>query len=155
MGERVQKIAFLVFALAFVAIMAVLNTSILTLGTSANGQLTSTISSNDSALAIYDQGSVYGSSVSSCAKDPGKVCATEMNVFVITCADTAGAKYDVNNKYTAAVNEDQRINSAAKFESHLCYNTNQVCTGILFIQEGAAKTGAQALIGELTAPSLT
>ena len=49
MGSRVQKIAFLIFALMFVAIMAVLNTSILTLGTSSNEQLTSVVASDDSA----------------------------------------------------------------------------------------------------------
>lgn len=147
MGERVQKIAFLIFALAFVAIMAVLNTSILTLGTSANGQLTATVSSNDSALAIYDQGDVYGSTVINCAKDPSKVCSTDMRVFVVTNAsaqDSAKVKeYGTvaNEKYMpdGGIND---INSTAKFNSYLCYNANNVCTGILFVQDGAGLDAA-------------
>lgn len=140
MGSRVQKIAFLIFALMFVAIMAILNTTILTMGTSANSQLTTTVTSDDSSLQIYDQGSLYGSSVVTCAKDPGKVASTDMNIYVITNADADGTKYTTNNKYdgsgdTAA---GTNINKTAKFNSYLCNNANGVTTGILFIQQNTA-----------------
>ena len=140
MGSRVQKIAFLIFALMFVAIMAILNTTILTMGTSANSQLTTTVTSDDSSLQIYDQGSLYGSSVVTCAKDPGKVASTDMNIYVITNADKDGTKYDTTNKYDGSGNTSDctNINKTAKFNSYLCNNANGVTTGILFIQQNTA-----------------
>lgn len=140
MGSRVQKIAFLIFALMFVAIMAILNTTILTMGTSANSQLTTTVTSDDSSLQIYDQGSLYGSSVVTCAKDPGKVASTDMNIYVITNADKDGTKYDTTNKYDGSGNtsDGTNINKTAKFNSYLCNNANGVTTGILFIQQNTA-----------------
>lgn len=141
MGSRVQKIAFLIFALMFVAIMAILNTSILTLGTSANGQLTTTVSSDDSALSIYDDNSVYGSSVINCAKDPAGVGDTILNVFVFTNGNNKdtkpGAHYNKDAKYAVSdATDGNYINRTAKFKSYLCYNSNNVCTGVCFVQEG-------------------
>ena len=137
MGSRVQKIAFLIFALMFVAIMAILNTTILTMGTSANSQLTTTVTSDDSSLQIYDQGSLYGSSVVTCAKDPGKVASTDMNIYVITNANTGGTKYTTDSKYDGSgdATTGTNINKTAKFNSYLCNNANGVTTGILFVQQ--------------------
>ena len=149
MGSRVQKIAFLIFALMFVAIMAVLNTTVLTMGTSANSQLTTTVSSDDSALSIYDQGNVYGTSVITAAKDPDKVASTEMSIHVITRADTAGTTYTAapDDQYTGS-DEAKVINKNSKFDSYLCNNENGVTTGILFVQQSADASGAEALVGD-------
>ena len=140
MGSRVQKIAFLIFALMFVAIMAILNTTILTMGTSANSQLTTTVSTNDSSLNIYDQGHLYGSSVVTCAQDPGKVASTDMEIYVATLADTAATKYDSATTYAGSTGAHSDINKTAKFDSYLLNNANGVTTGILFIQEGVDLT---------------
>ena len=155
MGSRVQKIAFLIFALMFVAIMAVLNTTVLTMGTSANSQLTTTVSSDDSALSIYDQGNVYGTSVITAAKDPDKVASTEMSIYVITRADTDGQAYTAEEAYPSD-NKDADINKNSKFDSYLCNNENGVTTGILFVQQGADASGAEALVGDgITIQGLT
>ena len=156
MGSRVQKIAFLIFALMFVAIMAILNTTILTMGTSANSQLTTTVTSDDSSLNIYDQGSLYGSSVATCAKDPGKIASTDLTVFVITKADEIGDYYDGTDAHTYdATVAAKAINKTAKFKSYLCNNANGVTTGILFIQDGASTDGAAALVNTSAAGNLT
>ena len=160
MGSRVQKIAFLIFALMFVAIMAILNTSILTLGSSANSQLTATVTSDDSSLSIYDQNSVYGSSVINCAKDPTAVGSTIQQVFVVTNASSAttpkGATYDGTNKYDSTVDATNLVNNTAKFDSYLCYNTNNICTGVLFVQQGASFSAADfSFGGGLTASGLS
>lgn len=148
MGSRVQKIAFLIFALMFVAIMAILNTSILTLGTSANGQLTSIVTSDDAALNIYDQQRVYGTTAVNCAKDPTAVSETIEKVFVVTSADLAGETYDSTTKYVASTaGADKTINSTAKFNSYLCINSNGVVTGILFVQDGAIPSDIDGLVG--------
>lgn len=150
MGSRVQKIAFLIFALMFVAIMAILNTTILTMGTSANSQLTTTVTSDDSSLQIYDQGSLYGSSVVTCAKDPGKVASTDMNIYVITNADADGTKYTTDHKYDGSGDAaaGTNINKTAKFNSYLCNNANGVTTGILFIQQNTASPDTSLVTGD-------
>lgn len=151
MGSRVQKIAFLIFALMFVAIMAILNTSILTLGSSANSQLTATVTSNDSSLSIYDQNSVYGSSVISCAKKPSEVGSTIQTVIVFTKDDNAGYAYTDTNSYKADKHgssygtAEGLVNNTAKFDSYLCYNANNICTGVLFIQQGMTVNATAAM----------
>lgn len=147
MGSRVQKIAFLIFALMFVAIMAIMNTSILTMGTSANSQLTTIVTSDDSSLGLYDQGTVYGTSVVTCAKDPSKVASTDMTIFVVTKANATGTVYSTSEGvYPKTDDPGEAINKNAKFDSYLCNNENDVTTGILFVQEGADKTEAATLV---------
>lgn len=142
MGSRVQKIAFLIFALMFVAIMAVLNTSVLTLGTSANDQLTTVVASDDSTLSIYDDTTVYGSTVINCAKNPNGVTSTPVNVQVITgdgndttygtLDDADSDSYTVSNASDAGY-----INRTAKFHADIDTNENGVVDLIIFTQEGA------------------
>jgi len=137
MGSRVQKIAFLIFALMFVAIMAVLNTSILTLGTSSNEQLTNIVASDDSALNVYDDSTVYGATVINCAKAPDDVCSNPLQITVKTAANSAGTTYETGTLYTVTdANDTNYINRSAKFHSELVYNDNGVVSGITFTQEG-------------------
>lgn len=136
MGSRVQKIAFLIFALMFVAIMAVLNTSILTLGTSSNEQLTSVVASDDSPLSVYDDTTVYGATVIQAAKAPDNVTSTPLEIIVKTSSNTSGATYKGDTTYniTDASNADY-INRSAKFHSTVQYNDNGVASSITFEQE--------------------
>ena len=150
MGSRVQKIAFLVFALMFIAIMAVLNTSVLTLGTSANNQLNTTVSSGEVSLNIYDGTTVSGANVRDAAKAPDKICSTDLKITVKTSANTAGTTYtsatgdSYNPAYggktapasgTDAKGQSTYINPTATFESILNYNGNGVVNGITFTQK--------------------
>lgn len=137
MGSRVQKIAGVIFALMFVAIFAVLNTTVLTLGTGANNQLSSTLTSSDTALSIYDQGTVSGSSVISAAKTPNKISSSDLTVYVATAASKSAVAYTKNSPYSASGNDENTINSTANFNSYLVSNDNSVVTGILFIQDSA------------------
>ena len=135
MGSRVQKIAFIIFALMFVAIMAVLNTSILTLGTSSNEQLTNIVASDDSALNVYDDSTVYGATVINCAKAPDDVCSNPLEITVKTAAG-GNDVYKTGSVYgVTGANEDNYINRSAKFHSELVYNENGVVKGITFTQE--------------------
>lgn len=135
MGSRVQKIAFLIFALMFIAIMAVLNTSVLTMGTSANQQLTSTVSSSDNKLSVYDGSTVYGSSVVECASAPDGICSTKLEIQVKTGAG-GDTTYSVDSTYSKDTDptDSTYINKTAKFNSTLVYNSNGVVTGIVFEQ---------------------
>jgi ABC-type Na+ efflux pump permease subunit len=156
MGSRLQKIAFIVFALLFIAVMAIMNSSILTMATSANGQLTSIVSSDDASLNIYDQQKVFGSTVAKAAKAPSDVADTIKNVYVITMANEEGVAYSTASKYSSTEADAANvINTTAKFTAYQCINSNNAITGILFIQEGAATDGyADLVANEVSVPGL-
>lgn len=138
MGSRIQKIAFIVFALLFVAIMAVINTGILNMGVNANKQLSTTIStSNASTLELYNNTRIAGDTVSAAAKNPDTLASTGMSVYVITKADSSStSKYSSDSPYKAQSSDSNYINPSAQFQSYLCENDNGVVSGILFIQDG-------------------
>lgn len=144
MGSRIQKIAFIVFALLFVAIMAVMNTSVLNLGTNANKQLSTTLQTSDSAsLGVYDDAVISGSTVQSAAKNPSSVSSTQLQIGVATKADPNGRVYTNDKKYsgsnsdtTSTLDPNTMINTGSQFRSHLVYNSNGVVVAIYFIQEG-------------------
>lgn len=141
MGSRVQKIAFIIFALLFVAIMAVMNTSVLNLGTNANKQLSTTLQTSDSsALEIYNNSIVSGNTVLNAAKNPSVVSSTNMTIAVVTKANQSGEPYTSTDTYTANPSDSTYINTSSQFTSHLVSNSNGVIVGIIFIQDGATST---------------
>ena len=137
MGSRIQHIAFIVFALLFVAIIAVINTGILNMGTNANKTLSTTVqTSNSSTLELYNNTTISGDTVANAAKNPDSLANTSMTVFVVTKADGDKVRaYTNSSKYQAKSNEDWYINSSAQFKSYLCENDNGVVSGILFVQD--------------------
>lgn len=138
MGSRIQKIAFIVFALLFVAIMAVINTGILNMGVNANKQFSNTIqTSNSSTLELYNNSKISGDTVSAAAKNPDSLATSGMTVYVITKASSSETSYNSDNPYEAQSSDATYINPSAQFRSYLCANDNGVVSGILFIQDGA------------------
>lgn len=140
MGSRIQHIAFIVFALLFVAIIAVINTGILNMGTNANKTLSTTVqTSNSSTLELYNNTKIAGDTVANAAKNPDSLANTAMQVFVITKSGS-NKTYDNAHKYKAQSSDAAYINSSAQFQSYLCENNNGVVSGILFVQDGATYT---------------
>ncbi len=149
MGSRIQHIAFIVFALLFVAIIAVINTGILNMGTNANKTLSTTVqTSNSSTLELYNNTTIAGDTVANAAKNPDSLANTSMKVFVVTKSSNTQSTYDNSHKYKAQSTDSAYINSSAQFQSYLCENDNGVVSGILFVQEGA--TYSQDKIDSLT-----
>ena len=144
MGSRIQHIAFIVFALLFVAIIAVINTGILNMGTNANKTLSTTVqTSNSSTLELYNN-----TTIANAAKNPDSLANTSMKVFVVTKSSNTQSTYDNSHKYKAQSTDSAYINASAQFQSYLCENDNGVVSGILFVQEGA--TYSQDKIDSLT-----
>lgn len=142
MGSRIQHIAFIVFALLFVAIIAVINTGILNMGTNANKTLSTTVqTSNSSTLELYNNATISGDTVANAAKNPDSLANTSMKVFVVTKDKNTTTTYNNGAKYKAKAGAPEYINSSAQFQSYLCENDNGVVSGILFIQEGANFSG--------------
>lgn len=147
MGSRIQKIAFIIFALLFVAIMAVMNSTVLNLGTNGNKQLSTTLQTSDTAsLEVYNDATVAGSTVLSAAKNPSSVSSTNLVIGVVTkAADTEVKPYasnpDGTNTFKYTGENELSINAGAQFHSYLVYNDNGVVTGILFTQDGVNAAG--------------
>lgn len=151
MGSRIQKIAFIIFALLFVAIMAVMNSTVLNLGTNGNKQLSTTLQTSDTAsLEVYNDATVSGSTVLNAAKNPSSVSSTNLTIGVVTKAVPGTVKAyatttgnDENafgvstEKYVGSTSDGSAINSGASFHSYLVNNANGVVSGILFVQENA------------------
>lgn len=145
MGSRIQHIAFIVFALLFVAIIAVINTSILNMGTNANKTLSTTVqTSNSSTMELYNNTKISGDTVAAAAKNPNSLANTSMTIYVVTKAKNAlptkagEGLYSNDNKYQAKSGDPNYINSSAQFDSYLLQNDNGVTSGVLFIQEGCS-----------------
>ena len=150
MGSRIQHIAFIVFALLFVAIIAVINTGILNMGTNANKTLSTTVqTSNSSTMELYNNTKISGDTVAAAAKNPDSLANTSMTVFVVTKAGGQTVyTYDNSNKYKAQSSADDYINSSAQFQSYLCENDNGVVSGILFIQDGGSDWTEEKVTGK-------
>ena len=145
MGSRIQHIAFIVFALLFVAIIAVINTGILNMGTNANKTLSTTVqTSNSSTMELYNNTKISGDTVAAAAKNPNSLANTSMTIYVVTKAKNslptkAGeGLYNNDNKYQAKSGDTNYINSSAQFDSYLLQNDNGVTSGVLFIQDGCS-----------------
>ena len=135
MGSRIQHIAFIVFALLFVAIIAVINTGILS---------TTVQTSNSSTMELYNNTKISGDTVAAAAKNPNSLANTSMTIYVVTKAKNAlptkagEGLYGNDNKYQAKSGDPNYINSSAQFDSYLLQNDNGVTSGVLFIQEGCS-----------------
>ena len=96
-------------------------------------------------LDAYDRGSMSGTSVIAAASDPATV-AEGVRIHVITCADTAGKTYTTGSAYTGS--GEAAITESDPFDSYLCVDGSGAVAGILFVQQGAEASGAEALVGD-------
>ena len=100
MGSRIQHIAFIVFALLFVAIIAVINTGILNMGTNANKTLSTTVqTSNSSTMELYNNTKIAGDTVAAAAKNPNSLANTSMTIYVVTKARNTLPTKEGEGKY--------------------------------------------------------
>ena len=165
MGEQIRKVAFILFALIFVGIIAAMNSTVLSTATNGNKQLSTTLQTSDTAsLEIYNDSAVGGSQVQSAAKNPSSVSTTNLIVGVITKAapskvyvyassapDASNLPFQnyENNSASYAYNPsvaESAINSGSQFHSYLISNANGVICAVMFVQEGAV-TDTSTLAG--------
>jgi len=145
MGGRIQTIAKVIFALAFVAILALMNSGILNLGSNSNKKLNNTLSMTDSyELSTFENTVVTGDSVISAIRNCKNLSSsTKLKVTVKTNSNTTGAAYgytstssDTFNDYTETDPRDNDfINPTAEFDATLDTNSNDIVTEIVFDQK--------------------
>lgn len=138
MGERIQHSALIIFALAFIAILAMMNGTVRDIGGSVNGQLTRTYAATEMhELQAFDDTKVTGTTVISAIKNYNSLYSYDMGIAVTTSRGTytygAGGTYD---SYDVTNSGDSRyINPTKSFSAALVENGNGVITGIEFVEQ--------------------
>ena len=127
MGERIQHIAGIVMALAFIALLAMMNSSVLSIGTSVNDRLNRTSGMTEMhELQAFNDTRVTGTTVISAIKNYDNLYNYDMEIYVD--GNPYGAADGAKNYSWAATH----INPTASFEAKLNVNANGVTSGITF-----------------------
>lgn len=139
MGSRIQSIAATCFALMFVALMALMQTNVLSIGNNVNDQLHRTnVNTEIHELAAFDDTTVTGATVISAIKNYQTLYRYDMTIVVKTKANAAGTSYgagQANPDYTVTSPSNARyINPTKSFTATLKPNANGVLTTIEFVE---------------------
>ena len=124
MSERIQEIAGIIFALAFVAILAMISTGVIDMGTSVNNRLSRSYADTEAyELQAFDNVKVTGSTVISAVNNRD-------NLYTIPLTITLnGNEITSTSTSYGAVNY---VNSGASYNASLLVNANGVVYGIAF-----------------------
>lgn len=124
MSERIQEIAGIIFALAFVAILAMISTGVIDMGTSVNNRLSRSYADTEAyELQAFDDVKVTGSTVISAVNNRD-------NLYTIPLTITLNGNEitSTSTSYGAA----NYVNSGASYNASLLVNANGVVYGIAF-----------------------
>lgn len=128
MGERIQHVAGIVFALMFVAILAMMNANVLGIGSSVNDRLARTYGMTEMhELQAFDETTVTGSTVISAIKNYDTLYDYNMVITV------DGTNYgDTNAGYRSYAEAVRNISPTNSYTAELVTNSNGMTTGINF-----------------------
>ena len=130
MSNRLQTIAEIIFALAFIAVLALISSGVLSFGQNVNQQISRTNAVTEMReLRAFDDTSVTGATVISAIRNYDSIYNYALTITVTNPSGTktygAGgtAAYDVSSNF---------INPTDSYKATLNYNTNDVVTGVVF-----------------------
>lgn len=120
MSERIQWVASIIFALAFVALMSVMNMDVLHYGANVNNRVNNQIAVSESyELQNFDGTTVTGDTVKSAIKNQDTLYTSNLEIVV------DGTTYPVGS------NTDS-ISLSSKYTATLVRNGNDIITGVEF-----------------------
>lgn len=124
MGDRIQQIAGIIFSLAFIAILAMINTSVLGFGTNVNDRLTRSYAATEAyELEVFDDQKVTGSTVISAVNNRENLYTAPLVIQL------NGAEVTSTSTTPGTANY---VNSGASYTAELLENANGVIYGIAF-----------------------
>lgn len=124
MGDRIQQIAGIIFSLAFIAILAMINTSVLGFGANVNDRLTRSYAATEAyELEVFDDQKVTGSTVISAVNNRENLYTAPLVIQL------NGAEVTSTSTTPGAANY---VNSGASYTAELLENANGVIYGIAF-----------------------
>lgn len=122
MGERIQWVAGVIFALAFVALLSTMNMDVLRYGSNVNNQVNNQIAVSESyELQNFDGTLVTGDTVRSAVKNQDTLYTSKLEIRIGSDWDSA-----------SVVNNADDIGLSQKYEAHLHRNANNIIDGVYF-----------------------
>lgn len=139
MADRIQQIVGIIFALAFVAILAMINTNVLNFGQSINNQLQRTnMKAETYELEAFNGTTVTGATVISTINNYKTLTEYELKIEVTNIGETAPTIFGVggHSSYKAykAENPEYSISPISSYDADLKTNDNGLQNTIVFIQ---------------------
>ena len=120
MGERIQWIASVMFALAFVAILSVMNSNVMQFGNHVNNQVNNKISVAESyEVQTFDETVVTGDTVLSAIKNQDTLYTNKLSITV------DGTEYGPTDNTNS-------ISLSKKYKASLQRNANDMIVGVSF-----------------------
>jgi hypothetical protein len=129
-----QQVVEIIFALVFLAILAMIHLNILGIGDTINAQLGRTASVTETPeIVLFDDTTVSGSTVKNAIANCNTIY--DYNLEIVVDLDGATATYDVSHPYTATnISDINFIKSDSLFSSELQKSKNGLITSILFTE---------------------
>ena len=130
MSNRIQTIAEIIFALTFIAILALLSSGVLSFGQNVNNQISRTNAVTEMhELRAFDNTAVTGATVISAIRNYDSIYNYSLT---ITVSNSAGTKVYGTGGIESYDASTGFINPADSYRASLVYNSNDVVTGVLF-----------------------
>lgn len=121
MSERIQWVAGIIFALAFVALLSVMNSNVLRYGANVNSRVNNQIAVSESyELQNFDGTVVTGDTVKSAINNQDTMYTNKLEIKI-------GSDWD-----SAAIADPSSINLASTYTAHLHRNANDIIDGVYF-----------------------
>ena len=125
MGSRIQTIASIIFALLFIAILSVMNSSVLQFGSAVDNKVGNTVSiSENYELNSFDGRRVSGDTVISAINNKDTLNSRYVLSITVDGVPVTGSYAD----------SGLTINPNDVYQAELQYNANDVVEGIIFTQ---------------------
>lgn len=121
MSERIQWVASIIFALAFVALLSVMNMDVLHYGANVNNRVNNQIAVSESyELQNFDGTVVTGDTVRSAIKNQDTMYTSKLEIRI-------GSDWD-----SASIADPNAISLSSTYTAHLHRNNNDIIVGVYF-----------------------
>lgn len=135
MGERIQYVASILFALAFVALLSIMNSNVLQYGAAVNSRVNNNIELSETyELQSFDSTTVTGDTVISAIRNSDTLSNQKLTIEVRT-SDGRTTSYGEGGtfpSYSVTAGQPYYIGPSQKFTSALIRNANEIVTKVLF-----------------------
>lgn len=130
MGSRIQYVASVIFALAFIALMSMMNSSVFRYGANVNSQINNQIVAAESyELQSFDGTLVTGDTVRSAVKNRDTIYTSKLTIQVETMS---GIKTYAADSVPGIDTDTSDIELTRTYKATLDRNANDIITGVTF-----------------------
>lgn len=136
MGNRIQWVAGVLFSLAFVALLSIMNSSTVRYGVNVNNQINNTLSISSSyELQTFNETLVTGDTVISAINNRDTLSTNKLSIRVITDDgdESVYGEGGLDSYAASSVSDPRYIGPSQAFKASLSKNDNDVITQVEFV----------------------